>query len=82
MFSLPEELELLSCKIIKWEKTKAPITKPKMKWREKNLFKVDSLTLKPPHKNSVIWEPIKGTIEKKLVITVAAQKDIWPHGRT
>jgi hypothetical protein len=43
---------------------------------------VDSLTLKPPHKNSVIWVPISGIIEKKLVITVAAQKDICPQGRT
>lgn len=26
--------------------------------------------------------PIKGILLAKFVITVAPQKDIWPHGRT
>jgi len=61
---------------------KAPIAKPNRKCIEKNLFKVCSHTVNPPHNNSTTFLPIRGIIEKKFVITVAAQKDICPQGNT
>jgi len=52
------------------------------KWREKNRFKVAFLIENPPHNHSTICLPIYGIADTKLVITVAPQKDICPHGRT
>ncbi len=37
---------------------------------------------KPPQIHCTIDEPTYGIAERRLVITVAPQKDIWPHGRT
>lgn len=45
----------------------------------KNLINVGLLTVNPPQIHSTNWGPINGTEEKKLVITVAAQRLIWPH---
>jgi len=39
-------------------------------------------TQKPPHSHRATWSPTKGIAEKRLVITVAPQNDIWPHGKT
>jgi len=39
-------------------------------------------TLNPPHNHSAISAPTTGIAAKRLVITVAPQKDICPHGRT
>ena len=36
----------------------------------------------PPQIHSTIDVPIYGLVETKLVITVAPQNDICPHGRT
>lgn len=36
----------------------------------------------PPHNHSTIVCPRYGTAERRLVITVAPQNDICPHGRT
>ena len=52
------------------------------KWILKNLVNVGLLTVKPPHIHSTNSCPIKGTDEKKLVITVAAHKLIWPQTKT
>jgi hypothetical protein len=57
-------------------------TNGKKKCKLKNLFKVASLTEKPPHNHKTISLPTKGIAENKLVITVAAQKLICPHGKT
>jgi len=45
----------------------------------KNLVNVGLLTVKPPQIHSTNSGPIKGTEEKKLVITVAAQRLICPQ---
>ena len=63
------------------------ITAPAMmngnkKWKEKNLVRVALPTEYPPHNQKTIWSPTYGMAEKKLVITVAPQKDIWPQGNT
>lgn len=39
-------------------------------------------TEKPPQIHSTRSVPMYGIAESRLVITVAPQKDIWPHGRT
>jgi hypothetical protein len=52
------------------------------KWREKKNFIVKSFTLNPVHNHMIKFVPIHGITEKNFVITVAAQKDIWPHGKT
>lgn len=76
------ELDPLSCNTIKWIKTITVKNNPNKKWIVKKRFKVVSHTLKPPQIKFVKGLPIKGIIEKKLVITIAAQKDICPQGNT
>jgi len=39
-------------------------------------------TEKPPQSRVTILLPINGKALNKLVITVAPQSDIWPHGNT
>jgi len=53
-----------------------------MKWSAKNRVRVGCLTENPPHIHSTKLFPRIGIAEKMLVITVAPQKDICPHGRT
>jgi len=43
---------------------------------------VASPTENPPHNQVAIFSPTKGTAVTKLVITVAPQKLICPHGKT
>jgi hypothetical protein len=62
--------------------TSAAIAIGVMKCREKNRFKVGWETEKFPHNHWTRSLPIIGIAENKLVITVAPQNDIWPHGRT
>ena len=57
-------------------------TKGKKKWRLKNRFNVASFTEYPPHNHNTISLPKYGIAVNKLVITVAAQNDICPHGNT
>lgn len=53
------------------------------KWcRLKNLFNVALLIEYPPHTQYTDTSPKIGITVIKLVITVAAQKLIWPHGNT
>lgn len=54
----------------------------RMKWMAKNRVRVGSLIEKPPHNHVVKIVPIYGTAVSRLVITVAAQNDICPHGST
>jgi hypothetical protein len=53
-----------------------------MKWNEKNRFSVALSTANPPQIHSTRDFPIYGMAENKLVITVAPQNLIWPHGNT
>lgn len=74
--------EPVSCKAIRWMITSAAIAIGVMKWSEKNRFKVGCDTEKFPHSHCTKSLPIIGMAENKLVITVAPQNDICPHGRT
>merc|ERR550517_1895170 len=44
--------------------------------------RVAFLTENPPHSQRTISLPTRGIAEARLVITVATQKDICPHGNT
>lgn len=72
----------VSCKNKKWKKIIPIINIGKIKCKEKNRFSVGSPTEKSPQIQKHIWLPTKGKTEIKLVITVVAQNDIWPQGRT
>lgn len=54
----------------------------RIKCSAKNRVSVGSLIAKPPHSHVVIVVPRYGIAVSKLVITVAAQNDICPHGST
>lgn len=54
----------------------------RMKWKAKNRVKVALSTEKPPQIHSTRSIPMYGIADRRLVITVAPQKDIWPHGKT
>lgn len=54
----------------------------RIKWREKNRFKVALLIENPPQIHITNMFPIYGIVETRLVITVAPQNDICPHGST
>lgn len=58
------------------------LKKGSIKWSEKNRIKVGLSTANPPHIHWTRFSPIYGIAENKLVITVAPQKDICPHGKT
>lgn len=58
------------------------IANGRMKCSAKNRVRVGSLIANPPHNQVVMVAPRYGTAVSRLVITVAAQKDICPHGRT
>lgn len=53
-----------------------------MKCSAKNRVSVGSLIANPPHNHVVMVVPRYGIAVSRLVITVAAQNDIWPHGNT
>jgi len=72
----------LSCNAIRWISTAPAITMGTIKWSEKNRLRVGCETEKFPHNHSTSDFPIIGMAEKMLVITVAPQNDICPHGRT
>lgn len=52
------------------------------KCNEKNRFRVGWLTEKFPHNHVTALFPKYGIAESMLVITVAPQNDICPHGST
>lgn len=53
----------------------------KIKWKEKNRVKVALSTENPPQIHSTKLTPMYGIADRRFVITVAPQNDIWPHGR-
>jgi len=61
---------------------RAAITIGTRKWSEKKRFRVGCETEKFPHSHWTRSVPTIGMAEKMLVITVAPQNDICPHGRT
>lgn len=56
--------------------------KGRIKCRAKNRVRVGSLIENPPQSQVVRLFPRYGTAVNRFVITVAAQNDICPHGRT
>lgn len=54
----------------------------RIKWKAKNRVKVALSTEKPPQIHSTRLLPMYGIADRRLVITVAPQKDIWPQGKT
>lgn len=66
----------------RWTMTMAEITNGSRKCRAKNRVSVALSTEKPPQTHSTRVVPTYGMAERRLVMTVAPQKDIWPHGRT
>jgi len=67
---------------IRWVRARARIAIGRMKWREKNRFKVGWDTEGPPQIHVTISFPTIGMAEITPVITVAPQNDICPHGST
>jgi hypothetical protein len=60
----------------------AAIMKGKIKWMAKNRLSVALSTANPPHIHSTRVFPMYGIAENRLVITVAPQNLICPHGST
>lgn len=54
----------------------------RIKWKAKNRVRVALSTENPPQIHSTKSVPTYGMAESRLVITVAPQKDICPHGST
>lgn len=70
------------CRVIIWMTAIAAIINGNMKWSEKNRVNVGALTENPPQSHFTIIFPQIGIADSMLVITVAAQNDICPQGRT
>ena len=65
-----------------WIILRNEIKNGKIKCSEKNRVKVGTFTENPPQIHSTMVFPQNGIADIKFVITVAAQNDICPHGRT
>lgn len=65
-----------------WNTDRAIRINGRRKWKAKNRFSVALSTANPPQIHSTKDFPIYGIAEKRLVITVAPQNLICPHGRT
>jgi hypothetical protein len=72
----------VSCRNRKWTIASAAIIKGRIKWNVKNWVKVALSTENPPEIHSTRLDSMYGIAESRLVITVAPQNDICPHGRT
>lgn len=66
----------------RWTMTMAAIIKGSRKCSAKNRVSVALSTENPPQTHSTRVVPTYGMAERRFVITVAPQKDIWPHGST
>ena len=60
----------------RWTKIKHPINQPKEKCSTKIRL---IITLQEHQINSKIIKPNKGKIERRLIITIIPQYDIWPQ---
>lgn len=75
-------LDPVSCRNKRCTITRAAMINGRRKCRAKNRVRVALSTEKPPHTHSTRLVPMYGIADSKLVMTVAPQKDICPHGRT
>lgn len=65
-----------------WNTDRAIRTNGSRKWNAKNRLRVALSTANPPQIHSTRDFPMYGMAENRLVITVAPQNLICPHGRT
>lgn len=72
----------VSCRKIMWIRLAPATTNGSKKWNAKNRVKVALSTENPPQIHCTNMSPTYGTADKRLVITVAPQNDICPHGST
>lgn len=80
---IPEGLlEPVSCRNSRWTVTRVRTINGRIKWRAKNRVNVALSTENPPQTHSTKLVPMYGMADRRLVMTVAPQNDIWPHGRT
>jgi hypothetical protein len=70
------------CRNSRWVITIALIRNGIRKCSAKNRVSVSLSTAKPPHTHCTTSFPIYGMADSRLVITIAPQNDICPHGRT
>lgn len=75
-------LDPVSCRKIMCRRLAPATTKGNRKWNAKNRVSVALSTEKPPQIHCTKTFPTYGTAESRLVITVAPQNDICPHGKT
>ena len=66
----------------RWTLARAVMMNGRIKWKAKNRVRVALSTETPPQIHSTRFVPMYGIAERRLVITVAPQNDICPHGRT
>ena len=66
----------------RWIITIAETINGRIKWKVKNRVNVALSIANPPQSHWTKDVPKYGIAERRLVITVAPQKDICPHGRT
>lgn len=74
--------EPVSCRNKRCRIAAPAMTNGKRKWNAKNRVRVALSTEKPPQIHCTRASPMYGTADRRLVITVAPQKDICPHGST
>ena len=72
---------------VSWRKSRRTMARAVMmngriKWKAKNRVRVALSTENPPQIHSTRFVPIYGIAEGRLVMTVAPQNDICPHGKT
>jgi hypothetical protein len=75
-------LDPVSWRNRRWTADIPAIMNGRRKCSLKNRDRVASDTAKPPQSHSTIDVPIYGIADSRLVITVAPQNDICPHGNT
>lgn len=66
----------------RWTIARAVMMNGRIKWKAKNRVRVALSTENPPQIHSTRFVPIYGIAERRLVMTVAPQNDICPHGKT
>lgn len=80
---IPEGLfEPVSWRNSRWMVARARMINGRIKWKAKNRVSVALSTENPPQIHSTKLVPMYGMADRRLVMTVAPQNDIWPHGRT
>ena len=80
---IPEGLlDPVSWRNSRWIVASAKMINGRIKWKAKNRVRVALSTENPPQIHSTRLVPMYGMADSKLVITVAPQKDICPHGNT